>query len=189
MALPMSRKKIPCYQGIRDLQYSLAIGNPPDGVVAILAHQQRSILQLTQTNRTSPNFFARRVGHPTGNEIVITSHWFSILESHPDNLVAGPFRAVPRSAQRDDCIPLKFFGEHLSLIKQNIDCRRVRLKEQIRRDGLLHHVVVSRIAWLRMRTDIRIRPSVESAILNVSQIVGRKIVAQSIALLYDRPQR
>src|SRR5205814_8049487 len=48
---------------------------------------------------------------------------------------------------------------------------------------------MARIARLRMRTDVCIRPSVESALLDMREIVGRKIIAEPVALLHDGPQR
>jgi hypothetical protein len=45
------------------------------------------------------------------------------------------------------------------------------------------------VARFRMRTEVRPWPPVESAGLNVRQVVGRKIVAQSVPLDDGHPER
>src|SRR6516165_12103785 len=120
----------------------------------------------------------------TRHEIFVASFRPTILESYPNNLVARRLRTVPRALKRYECIPTIFCRELFAVVEHQIQNRRVRLKQYIRNNGCFYFLRRQLCkARLRMRADIRIGPAVKGALFHTREVIGRKIVAESIALL------
>ncbi len=60
----------------------------------------------------------------------------------------------------------------------------MRLEQHVRNNGRFHLVRCPLgKARLRVRADIGIRPAVKGALLHAREVIGRKIIAKSVALL------
>jgi hypothetical protein len=119
-----------------------------------------------------------------GPEIFVASLRFTILESYPNNFVAGRLRTIPRALERYECIATIFCWELFPFVEHKVQNRGVRLEEYVWNDGCFNFFRLSMCkAWLRVGADVGIRPAVERALLHTSQIIRRKIIPKSITLL------
>src|SRR4051812_10661475 len=65
----------------------------------------------------------------------------------------------------------------------------MRLDQYIWRDRLLNQIwTLRRIERIRMRTNVRVRPAVEAAVLYGSEVIGWKVVAQFVPLIDRGPE-
>ena len=121
------------------------------------------------------------------HEIFVASLRPTILESHPNNLVARRLRTVPGTLKRYECIPAIFCRELLAVVEHQVQNRRVRLEQHVWNNGCFDFFRRPMCkARLRVGTDIRIGPAVKGALFDTCEVIGRKIVAKSVALLNPR---
>src|SRR5579864_21529 len=76
----------------------LGIGHSPDSSTRVVGDEQRAVGKHQQSHDPTP---AGAIGElPSGHE-VLTRYRLAVLDSHPDHLVPGRHRAVPRTVERD----------------------------------------------------------------------------------------
>ena len=122
-----------------------------------------------------------------GHEIFVASLRPTIFESHANHLVACRLRTVPRILKRYECIAAIFCRELLAVVEHQVQNRRVRLEQHVWNDGCFHFFRRPMCkARLRVWTDVRIGPAVKGTQFDTSEVIGRKIVAKSVAFLNPR---
>src|SRR5215831_4091483 len=164
------------------------IGNTPNRPTSVVGDQQRPVFHYCQRSGASPHLGTSLTRHPeTRHEIFVVAVRPTILEAHPNNLVARRLRTVPGTLKRYECIPAIFCWELRAVVKYQVQNRRVRLEQHVCNDGRFDFFRRPMCkARLRIGTDIGVRPTEKRTLLDASEIIGRKIVAKPVALLDPR---
>src|SRR2546421_682189 len=118
------------------------------------------------------------------HEIFVASIWPSVLKSYSNNFVAGRLGTIPGAFKGHECIPAVFCWELLTIVEHQVQNRRMRLEQHVWNNGCFH--LFRRPmgeAWLRVGADVRIRPAVKGALFDMREVIGWKIIAESVALL------
>jgi hypothetical protein len=104
------------------------VGHAPNRPASIVGDEQRAVLHYCQGSGASPHLGPMLTRDPeTGHEVFVTSLRPTILEAHPNDLVAGWLRTVPGTLERYKCIPTAFCRELFSVVEHQIQNRRMRL--------------------------------------------------------------
>src|SRR5262249_50700108 len=107
-----------------------------------------------------------------GGEVFVVSKWRPILERHEHHLVSGWLRSVPGALQRYEEAAFVLCRKLVALIEDQVQHRRVCPEHAVGWTGgyalAWRHVGKAR---LRMLADIGERPTVETALLKVKQVV------------------
>src|SRR5450432_3023937 len=86
-------------------------------------------------------------------------------------------------------IALIFGGKLSAIVESNFQRSIVRLQQNVRNDDfVLEFGMFARMPRILMRAGVPPWPTVEAAILHVSDVVGNKVVTQRIALVYGTPE-
>ena len=90
--------------------------------------------------------------------------------------------------QRHDCVAFEIGGELRALIEDKPDRRGMRLEKKIGRFGFRDHVrALGAECRIGILADIGIGPAVESALLQMGEIIGNEAVAITVALVHRHP--
>src|SRR6185437_3740415 len=100
--LPMSGPEIGDIISLEVENVSLALPLPgsgvadaPDGARAVVADEQRAVVHHGDRDRTSPDFAVRR--DETGDEVLVFTGGFAMLDRNANHFVAGALLLVPRA--------------------------------------------------------------------------------------------
>src|SRR5580704_2536026 len=101
------------------------VGDAPDRAVAVLGEEQRAVPSGCDAHRASP--YAGIAGDEAGDEVLVFAGRHAVPQDHADQLVAGAFRAVPRSVLgREGAAPI-VRRELAALIEREAERCRMRL--------------------------------------------------------------
>src|SRR5690606_18049251 len=107
--------------------------------------------------------------------------------------VAGPARAVPRAAERDEGAAAIARREDIAIVEREAQRRRVRLEEDLRGAGARGELGPRALALAgraprieEVRGEVGPRPAVERAVVEPREVVGDEIVAEPVALVDRR---
>src|SRR6516225_8708074 len=171
------------------LPYLLSrIRHAPNRATGVVRDQQRPVLHYCQGSGASPHLGPMLTRDPEArHEIFVASVWSAIFESHSNNFVARRLRTIPRTLKRYECIPTVFCRKLFAVVEHHVQDRRVRLEQHVWNNGRFHFFRRPMCkAKLRVGPDICIRPTVKGAFFDMSEVIGRKVVAKSVALLNPR---
>src|SRR5260370_17840241 len=74
------------------------IGDPPDRAAGVIGDEQGAVLGDRERRGAPPDLGALLARHPkAGGEILVIHFRPTVLERHANDLVAGRYRAVPRT--------------------------------------------------------------------------------------------
>src|SRR6185369_6007846 len=103
--------------------------HPPDRAVAILRHQQGSVLRHGYAHRPPPHL--RVTHHKPRDEILVLAGRLAVLHPDTDHLVAGALRAVPGAVLGGEGVALVFGWKLRALIEGHAERGRVRLYQHV----------------------------------------------------------
>src|SRR6266404_7342390 len=166
------------------------VGDPPDRAAGIVGDEQGAVLGDRERRGAPPDLGALFARYPkAGREILIISFRPPVLERHAHDLVAGRYRAVPRTLQRDESVTLVFGRELVRLVEDEVEQRGMGLEQQIGGNRRLDLVgCQARKAGLWVLADIGVGPPVKPTLLDAEHVIGRQIVSEAVALLPHCPQ-
>ena len=164
------------------------VRNAPDGPVAIFGDKQRAILCDGKSRGAAPHLFIR--DDETSHEIFILPRRFAaLIEEQADYFVAGADGAVPGTVERDKGTALVFGREIIALVKQDLECSRVSLEEHIGDgDPVFQIAVLAFVARIFMAADVKPRPAIEGAFLNMRRVIEGSVVSKAVSLVDDGPE-
>src|SRR5260221_12997104 len=111
------------------------------------------------------------------------------MQRDADYFVACADGAVPRAVLGGKNVAAIFGGKLRALIKSELERSIVRLEENVGNDGFVFQFrMLAVVARILMGPDGPPGPTVEPAFLNVSDVVGDEIVAQTVALVDGAPE-
>src|SRR5260221_8254851 len=111
------------------------------------------------------------------------------MERAANYFVAWADGAVPRAVLGGKNVAAIFGGKLRALIKSELERSIVRLEENVGNDGFIFQFrMLAVVARILMGADVPPRPAIKAAFLNVGDVVGDEIVAQSIALVDGAPE-
>ncbi len=164
----------------------LRAGDAPDHVADIVGHQQRSVGAQRDADGTSVGFlFVGR--EEAAQNIPRRPGGAAVLERDEHHLVAAQRAAIPGAVLADHHAVRKArqrAGRHPAQAERGgVAAERiVRLDRLCDQSGVLRHAVVHRLA------PVAIGPAVKAAVAHRGQVVGRRFVADAVALVDHRPQ-
>src|SRR5262249_14256918 len=166
------------------------IGDAPDRPAGVVGDEQCAVLGDREGSGAAPDLGALLTRGPEARrEILVIPFGFAVFERHARDLVAGWYRPVPRAFDRDKQAPLVFGRKLVALVEDKVEQRGMRLEQQIGGNRRLYLVGRELCeAGLRVLADIGVRPAVEPTLLDAEQIIRRQVVAETVALLPNRPQ-
>ena len=84
---------------------------------------------------------------------------------------------------------LVFLRELVAVVERHVDRRHVRLQEHVGDDRLLLQLgALALVARVLVRAEVVPGPAVETALLDMRDVVGHEVVAQGVALVHRRPE-
>ena len=123
-------------------------------------------------------------------EIFVCARRLAVLYQEAHDFVARALRAIPRAVQRDEGAASVFRGKLIRRIEGDAERRRMRLKENVgRRDAVREIGPLVLVARVLMVAEIVPGPAIEGAFRNMRCIVGREVVAKSVAFVDGAPER
>src|SRR5262245_45158086 len=153
------------------------IPDPPDAVPAVIRHEQRTIRRDGNACRASPLAVRTWINNKPCEEVFDRSR-LAILKGNKDDLCAVRRRPIPRSVQRDEQPVPEALRKLHACIERNADRRRVSGYQHVRYDRTLYKVRFAlRDARVDVGSDVRIGPTVKTALLDRRRIFGRRIIA------------
>src|SRR5437879_10775037 len=172
----------------RALSVRAGVAHPPDRIGGVVAEHQGSVRRFRDSDRPSP--YVAVVHDEPGYEVLVLAFRVSAaIDRHPDHLVAGPDRAVPRPMFGGEDVAAIFRGKLTALIKGDLQRRIVRLQQHIGHDGDAGQLrMLARVAGILVGTQVPPGPSIEPSSLNVRDVVRHQVVAQPVAFVYGAPE-
>src|SRR6266566_342090 len=162
-----------------------SISHPPDFVAAIVTHEQRSIRKHQEPDRPPP---ARAIGTlPADNEILHTHRTMAgavYFDAH--DLRPGRHRPIPRAVQRDERVAAILPRELRAGVERESERRGVRLHRDRRRLDI--RAVRRSILGVGFAGEIAVGPAVVAAVLDDVDVLGRQVIAESVAIVVTAPQ-
>src|SRR5271166_5354155 len=163
------------------------IRDPPDGTRAVVSHKQRAVRRHGHTDRTAPD--VSFLGDETDQEVFVLSCRLAVFHWHEDHFVARPAGTIPRAMLGSKRVQPVLLRELTAVIEGQIERRRVRLNENVGNNHLvLEFRVFSLVPGVLIRPKVVPWPAVETAFLDVGDIVGHEIVTQPVALVSRSPE-
>ena len=164
------------------------VRNAPDGPVAIFGDKQRAILCDGKSRGAAPHLFIR--DDETSHEIFILPRRFAaLIEEQADYFVAGADGAVPGTVECDEGAAVVFGREIVALVKQDLEWSRVSLEEHIGDgDAVFQISVLSFVSRIFMAADIKPRPAIEGAFLDVRRVIEGSVTSEAVSLVDDGPE-
>src|SRR6516225_1093569 len=105
------------------------VGDAPDRPAGVVGDQQRAVLGDGECGRPAPDLGALLAGNTeAGGEILVIAFGSAVLERHPNDLVAGRDRAVPRALERHEQAALVFRRKLVALVEDQVEERGMRLE-------------------------------------------------------------
>src|SRR6185437_5498983 len=165
---------------------ALAARHPPDDVAGVVGDEQRLVRPDADADRAAVGErligrqeagedVARRPGRPAG------------LERHVHDAIAGERAAVPRAMLADD----HAIAEARQRVRRHpaqAERGGMAAEGEIRLQRLGDHRRIGRHALVDDAVPVAIRPAVEAAFRDAGQVIRRRLVAESVALVDDGPQ-
>src|SRR5271168_1245053 len=160
------------------------VADSPDRVRTVVAHQQRTIRSHGYTYGTSPDVAIRQ--YEAGEEVfILTAGMSGLMQRHADHLIAHTHCLVPGTVLGGENVSLVLCRELLAFIEGKLQGGVMGLQQDIRDDGfVLQFGMLALKPRIPMPADVPPGPAVESAFLNVRDVVGDQIVAERVALIH-----
>src|SRR5271166_4364111 len=163
------------------------IRDPPDGTRAVVSHKQRAVRRHGHADRTAPD--VSFLGDETDQEVFVLSCRLAVFHWHADHFVARPAGTIPRAMLGSKRVQPVHLRELTAVIEGQIERRRVRLNKNVGNNHLvLEFRVFSFVPGVLIRPKVVPWPAVETAFLDVGDIVGHEIVTQPVALVSRSPE-
>ena len=109
------------------------IGHSPDRTTCVVANQERAVLEHRECGRPAPDFRSLAPRYPeAGGEIFIAALRLPILERYEHDLVAGRFRPISRTLERDEGAAAVALRKLASFIEHDVERGRMRFEQQVR---------------------------------------------------------
>ena len=113
----------------------------------------------------------------------------AILERHADHLIPGPHRFVPRPVLGGEDVSVILAGKLSALIKSHFERGIVRLKQHVRHLNFIFQLgVLAQVTRVLVAADVVPGPAIKAALLDVRDVIGRKVVAKLVTLVDGRPE-
>src|SRR3954451_4223504 len=94
--------------------------NAPDRSIAVLGHEERTILRNRNTNRPAPNLFVRY--HEACHEVFTLAGRVPLLiKPQAHNLIPGSALSIPRTMHRYEGVSLVLAGEGVAIVECNLE--------------------------------------------------------------------
>src|SRR6266481_776652 len=114
-----------------DVSCLLSVTDTPDGAVAVFTEKQRAVFRHSNPDRPTPDTAIAR--HEAGNEIVVFAEHFAgrVIKRHTHDFIPSAPRTIPGAMECGEDIAFVFGWKLLAGVKTKIECRRVRLHENV----------------------------------------------------------
>src|SRR5437868_1848293 len=161
----------------------------PNCSMPVFAKEQTAVFRNRDSNWPTPN---SRIGcDKPGDEVVVLARRFSavLVERHAHNFVAGAASSVPRPMERSKNVAAIFGRELVAGVKANIERSGMRLHQHIRNEcfgGQLR--MFAAMPRVFVSANVKPRPAVKSAGLNVTDVVRYEIFAEIVTFVRAHPQ-
>src|ERR1700676_4935379 len=154
------------------LRVAARVTDTPDGVRTVIGYEERAVGRHGDADRASPDVAV--VDHKTGDEILVLATGLAgLMHRYSDHFVPGANGSVPRAVLGGEDIAAIFGGKLRTLIKDHFERSIVGLQENIGDDGLVFQFgMLAAVARILMGADVPPGPTVEAALLNMSDVVG-----------------
>src|ERR1700733_563076 len=164
------------------------IGNAPDAAAGVFGNQQRAVLVHRNPDRAAPDFGI--ADHEAGGEIVIFAGRRAVFDDDADDFVAGAFGPIPRAMLGGENVAAIVRRELRGVIERHAERGGVRLDEDVGNGDLVLQVrPLAFVPRVLVGADIVPGPAVERAFAYAGDVVGRRVVADAVALVGRAPQR
>src|SRR5208337_3466485 len=162
-------------------------GHPPDRAPFVVGDEEGAVACDGDVDRAAPDTGV--AGHEADKKILIDPCRAAVRHEKPDDLVAGALRPVPRAVEGDERVAPVFGGELSSLVERDPERGRMRLEQRVGNANFSGEIgPLALVARVLVRADVEPWPTVKAALRDTGRIVGRKVVAESVALVDDAPQ-
>src|SRR6266481_7855211 len=170
------------------LRVAARVADPPDGIRAVIGDKQRAIRGHGDADGASPDVAV--VYYKPGDEVlVLAAGTAGLVHGDANHFIAGADGAVPGAVFGGEDIAAIFSGKLGAFIEGDFERSIVGLEEYVRNDCLVFQFgVLAVVARILVAADVPPRPAIETSVLNMSNVVGDKIVSQAVALVDGTPE-
>ena len=95
------------------------IGDPPDGIVSIFAHEKCAVFRYGESHRTTPYISLGR-DEPC-QEILLIPPWFAVIEGDAHYLIARAFGSIPGAVEGDKGVATIRGGKLFAVIENHVE--------------------------------------------------------------------
>src|SRR5271165_2014600 len=163
------------------------VGDAPDRAAAVFADEERAVPSNGDAHRAGPDISV--ADHEAGQEILVFAGRLAVVQQSTDYLVPSPLGAVPGAVKGGEDVAAVVGRKLRALVEGHFHRGRMRLHQYVRhsypaaQSGLL-----SLMPRIFIGSDIEPRPAIECTLADPGKIVGRKVVAEAVALVDRAPQ-
>src|SRR5260370_16133324 len=163
------------------------VGHPPDRIRSVVGDEERAIGGHRYAHRPGPDLAVGR--RKAGDKILVGAGGLTVFHGHADDFITRAVRAVPGTVLRCENLALVFGRELIAFVEGDFQRRIVWLQEHVGNNDFIFELgMLAFVARVLVAAGVIPGPSVKAAILNVSYVIRRDVVAERVALVGGTPE-